>query len=52
MKETGEIGNVAVEEEVLMGVERMARNCNSALRDPKGLRDLLRVNGLNGHERN
>lgn len=42
LKETAEIRGVAVEEEVLIGVEKVNRKCNTALKYARRLQDLVR----------
>lgn len=42
LKETAEIRGVAVEEEVLIGVEKVNKKCNTALKYARRLQNLVR----------
>ena len=42
LKETMEIRGVAIEEEVLMGVEKMSKKCSTALKHARKLQELVR----------
>jgi hypothetical protein len=41
LKETVEIRGVAIEEEVLLGMEKMSKNCATALKHARKLQDLV-----------